>query len=280
MNASQRPVSSGPGGFLEALRGRWQIAPGLAALGLLAAAAYVLVVPRVYTATSAVRPTAAPGGRIILLPVQVPVPGLGGDAQAAGSAGVAAMAGKMLHSRLSPLALSKQITVTVRPGSGVLGITCAASSASGAASCANAFAKAYLQDRGAAAAASLNAQLHVLQGKITALQKTVSMLNTKISGLPSNAPARINDQATAASDTAQLQALNQRLASLTVDLTNTSGGHIVTAASPPGTPASPDKTLVLPGGLAAGLLLGLIAEFWLDRRDKRIRSIAVPGRNL
>jgi hypothetical protein len=30
MNTSQRPGSSGPGGFLEALRGRWQIAPGLA----------------------------------------------------------------------------------------------------------------------------------------------------------------------------------------------------------------------------------------------------------
>lgn len=275
MNTSQRPGSSGPGGFLGALRGRWQIAPGLAVLGLLAAATYVLVVPTVYTATASVRPAAVPGSGIILLPVQVPVRGLEIKAPVATSPSVGAMAGKMLQGSLSPLALSRQVAVTVVPESGLLDITCTASSASGAASCANAFAGAYLQSRSATEASSLNSRIHSLQGKVSALQKTISTLNTRISGLPSNSPARISDQATATSDTAQLGALNQQIASLINDSANTSGGHIVTAASPPGMPASPDKTLVLAGGLAAGLLLGLIAEFWLARRDRRIYSAAV-----
>jgi uncharacterized protein involved in exopolysaccharide biosynthesis len=275
MNTSQRPGSSGPGGFLGALRGRWQIAPGLAVLGLLAAAAYVLAVPTVYTATASVRPAAAPGSRIILLPVQVPVPGLEIKAPVVPSPAVGAMAGKMRYGSLSPLALSRQVAVTVPSESGLLDITCTASSASGAASCANAFARAYLQSRSAAATSSLNSRIHSLQGKVSAIQKTISTLNTRISGLRSNSPARISDRAAAASDNAQLAALNQQLASLTADLANTSGGHIVTAASPPGKPASLDKTLVLAGGLAAGLLLGLIAEFWLARRDRRIHSGAV-----
>lgn len=275
MNTSQRPDSSGPGGFLGALRGRWQIAPGLAALGLLAAAAYLLAVPKVYAATASVRPAAGPSSGIILLPVQVPGPGLEIKAPVVPSPAVGAMAGKMLHGSLSPLALSRQVAVTVLPESGLLDITCTASSASGAASCANAFARAYLQSRNATAASSLNSRIHSLQSKASALQKTVSTLNTRISGLPSHSPARINDQGTVAAANAQLGALNQQIASLTADLANTSGGHIVTAASPPGQPASPDKTLVLPGGLAAGLLLGLIVEFWMDRRDKRIRSAVV-----
>ena len=275
MNTSHRPDPSGPGGFLGALRGRWQIAPGLAVLGLLAAAAYVLVVPKVYTASASVRPAAVPGSRIILLPVQVPVPGLDTEAPIVNSPGVAAMARKMLRSSLSPLALSKQVTVNVSPESGVLDISCAASSASGAASCANAFAKAYLQDRHTAAAAPLRAQLKTLNAKVTSLNKSIATLNTQIAGLPPNSPTRINDQAAVANDKSLLSGLNHQVAALRLRqaAANSSGGQVITAASPPGKQASPDKTLVLPGGLAAGLLLGLIAEFWLDRRDKRIRSV-------
>lgn len=279
MNTSRRPDSPGPGGLLETLRGRWQIAPGLAVLGLLAATAYVLAVPTVYTATASVRPSSAgsavPSSRIILLPVQVPVPVLATEAQIVTSTSVAAMAGKMLRSSLSPLALSKQVTVTVPPDSGVLDITCTASSASGAAACANAFAQAYLENRSAVAAASLEARLRVLQGKVNALQRAIYTLHTQIGRRPSNSPTRITDQASEASHRAQLNTLKPQVAALLQALTDTSGGQIVTAASPPGKPAGPDKTLMLPGGLAAGLLLGLIAEFWLDRRDKRIRCLVV-----
>ena len=41
---------------------------------------------------------------------------------------------------------------------------------------------------------------------------------------------------------------------------------------PPGSPSSPRTLLVLPSGLLAGLLLGLLAAFALDFRDRRIHS--------
>ena len=272
MNTSQRPDSPGPGGFLEALRGRWQIAPGLAILGLLAAAAYVLVVPTAYTATAAVRP-ATPSTGIILLPVQVPDPS--GDAQAARSAEVAAMAGKLLHSSLSPLALSKQVTVTIPPCFQVLDIACTASSARGAADCANAVANAYLQDRNASAKAVINRQIATLKTQIRTLQRTAARLSSTIIGLPMNSAERTSAQAQLASVNVQLSSLNGKVAALYAELAQNYGGTIMTKASPPGKPASPNTTLVLPGGLAAGLLLGLIAEFCLDRRDKQIRSAFV-----
>jgi uncharacterized protein involved in exopolysaccharide biosynthesis len=273
MNTSQRPDSSEPGGFLEALRGRWQIAPGLAVLGLLAAAAYVLAAPAAYTATAAVRPATAPGTGIVLLPVQVP--DLRGDAQAARSTGVAAMAGKMLHSSLSPLALSKQVTVTVPPDTGVLDIGCTASSARGAADCANVVANAYLQNRTASAKAVINQQIAPLKAQIRSLQGTAARLSSTIIGLPMNSAERTSAQAQLASVRLQLSSLNGQVAALYAELAQINGGTVITKASPPAKPASPNTTLVLPGGLAAGLLLGLIAEFWLDRRDKQIRSAVV-----
>ncbi len=272
MNTSQRPDSSGPGGFLPALRGRWQIAPGLAALGLLAAAAYVLVIPKVYTATASVRPAATPNSGFNVLPYRVP--DLRGDAQAARSAGVAAIAGQMLHSSMSALALSNKVTVTVPPGSGALDIACTASSASSAARCANAFAAAYLKDRSASAA--LSQQITLLKTELSSVQKAVARLTTKISGLPSNSAEKAAAQAQLLhSDQSQLSSLNGQLTVLYGQAAQTSGGTVITAASPPRQPTSPGKTLVLTSGLAAGLFLGLIVEFWVDRRDKRIWSAVV-----
>lgn len=268
MNTSRRPDSSGPGGFLEALRGRWQIAPGLAVLGLLAAAAYLLAVPGVYTATASVRPAG-----LILLPVRVPGPG--GDAQAVPSAGVAARAEKMLHSRLSALELSSKVTMTAQPGSGVLDIACTVSSASGAAACANAFAHAYLQDRSASWETVISQQTTRLQSQVSSLQKRVAGLNAKISALPSHSVKRAAAQAELSSARRLLNSLNGQLAGLMGQAIQASGGTVITAAAPPREPDRPGKTLVLASGLAAGLLLGLIVEFWVDRRDKRIWSAVV-----
>jgi uncharacterized protein involved in exopolysaccharide biosynthesis len=263
---------------LWALRGRWQIAPALAVLGLLAAAAYVLGVPKVYTATASVRPAAAPGAGAIagtfLLPVWVLGPG--GDAQAAGSAGAAKIAGQMLHGSLSPLAARNEVSVSVAPGSGVVDISCTASSASGAAACANAFAAAYLNDRGASSKAAIDQHIAPLNSQINSLQKTVSGLKAKIISLPSHSAERPADQTRLASAQRQLSSLNTELLPLYAERAGlVNGGTVVTAASPTRGSAGPGKTLVLAGGLAAGLLLGLIAEFWIDRRDKRIWSAVV-----
>jgi hypothetical protein len=127
MNTSHGPDPSGLGRQRSVPRRRWLIVPGLAALGLLASAAYVVVgaevVPQVYTATAAIDVTSTaigPSQGIVVIPGRVP--DLHGQAKAVRSIGVAVIAGRMMHSGLSPRALTKNVTVTVPPNSWALDI--------------------------------------------------------------------------------------------------------------------------------------------------------------
>jgi len=277
MSSSQQPSTFESADYAGVLRRRWPIVLVVTVICLLGAVAYVFVAPKSYTASATVfvSPTGADlsaAGQGSSTKGSSGLVNLQTEAALVTSGTVTTIAQKKLHSPLTTYQLRKTVSVTVPTNSQVLTISCSASTAAGSAACAQAFAEAYLENRSATAASSLSSRMHSLQGKVSALQKTVSTLNTRISGLPSNSPARISDQATARSDTDQLSALNQQLASLTSDSTNTSGGHIVTAASPPGKPSSPDKSIALPAGLIAGLLLGLIGAFVWDRRDTRLHS--------
>ncbi|MDR2987744.1 MAG: hypothetical protein LBV34_23195 [Nocardiopsaceae bacterium] len=277
MSSSQQPSTFESTDYVGVLRRRWPIVLVVTIVCLLGAVAYTLVAPKSYTASATVfvSPTGADlssagqggsskGGSSLV--------NLQTEAALVTSGNVTAIAQHKLHSSLTTYQLRKQVSVSVPTNSQVLNISCSDKTASGAAACAQAFALAYLQNRSASASSALSSQMSSLQSKINALQKSVSTLNSRISGLPSNSPARISDQSTLSSDNSRLQAFNQQLASLTTDSTNVSGGHIVTAASPPGKPSSPDKTLALPAGLVAGLLLGLIAAFVWDRRDTRLHN--------
>ena len=160
----------------------------------------------------------------------------------------------------------------VPPNSQDMVITCTTSTKTGAAACANAFANAYLQNRTASAKAAINQQIAPLNSQIGSLQKTVSGLKAKIAGLPSNSAEKAADQTQLTSYQNQLGNLNTKVAALYGEKAQSNGGAIITKAQPPGSPISPKKSLVLPAGLFVGLVLGLIAAFIWDRRDKRIHS--------
>jgi uncharacterized protein involved in exopolysaccharide biosynthesis len=65
----------------------------------------------------------------------------------------------------------------------------------------------------------------------------------------------------------------RQIQSVTGQLTGApSGGSIITRATPPERPGGPSRLLAPPAGLVAGLLLGLIAAFLLDRRDRRLHG--------
>jgi uncharacterized protein involved in exopolysaccharide biosynthesis len=277
MNTSHGPDPSGPGRRQSVPRRRWLIVPGLAALGLLASAAYVVVgaavVPQVYTATAAVDVTnaaAGPSQGIVVIPG--PVPDLHGQAQTVRSIGVAASAGRMMHSRLSPRALTKNVTVTVPPNSWVLDIACADPSASRAATCANDFAKAYLRSSGRSAAKAVSAQVNTLGRAVTSFSRASATLRAKAAALPLNSPRRAADEARLTWDHGQLRSLTRQVKAVTGEPTHTSSGSIVTLATAPGKPAGPSKLPVLLSGPVAGLLVGVIAAFLLGRRDKRMHD--------
>jgi capsular polysaccharide biosynthesis protein len=275
MNPVLRPDSFETADYVGVLRRRWWIALALTVVGAVGAFGYVTVAPKAYTATAAanVTPTAADqsnsvagsrtSGALVNLDTQ---------AQIVVSTAVATLAGKMMHSPLTPWQLAQQINVTVPPNSSILDIACKASTATGAATCANDFVRAFLQNRHDSAVASLNSQVSLLQGKVSALNANVAALSTKISTLPNNSPTKAADVAKVNSDKSQLTKLTAQLASTNGELTNTNGGTLITPATPPGKPSSPKKTLILPSGAVVGLLIGLILAFLVDRRDKRVHN--------
>ena len=154
----------------------------------------------------------------------------------------------------------------------MLQISCQAATPAKAAACANAFAAAYLQNRSASAAAATKAQLDTVRGQINSLQRRVAQLNSQISVLPLNSPQRNAGQAQLQTATSQLRVLAGQDASLGAQSGASSGGSILTKATPPAKPSKPKKQIAFPGGLLAGLLAGLVVAFGLDRRNRRISS--------
>ena len=147
------------GDYLSLLRRRWWIVVGLACACLLLGAAYTVVSPKSYTATSSVFVT--PNAANITQAVGGRTSGainMDNESQIVQSDAVAALVAKQLHS--TNLAdLINQITVVVPANTTVLQISCAAPSAKQSAACAQDFANSYLASRQATAQTKINAQM-------------------------------------------------------------------------------------------------------------------------
>src|SRR5215469_16747404 len=271
MSSSQQPPPWETVEYTGVLRRRWPIAVAGALIGVVAALAYTTVAPKTYIATAAVYPRttgANVGNGLQGNRTNNALVNLDTEAQLITSGTVAGLAGNMMHSPLTDSQLAKEITVTVPPNSQVLDITCAASTAAAAATCANAFAAAYLQNRHTNAAAALSVRIQGLQGKVTALRKSMAKLQTAIGALPKTSTTRLSDQASVRSDSAQLRSLNAKISTLTVLAANVQGGRVITAATPAKKPDRPDKSLVVPSGVVAGLLV----PFLWERRTQRLHN--------
>jgi capsular polysaccharide biosynthesis protein len=276
VSVSQVPDSFEFADYLGVLRRRWLVVALFTCLGLAAAGAYVAVAHKAYTATASVNVTATgsagnqngavAGGRTSSLV------NLDTEAQIVQSSAVAASAARALHATDTPAAVAARVSVAVPANSSVLEISCQAATPQKAAACANAFATAYLQNRTASAAAATKAQLRTVRDQLNSLQRRVAQLTTQISVLPLNSPQRAAAQAQLQTASSQLRVLASQAAALSAQSGGSSGGSILTKASPPASPSKPKKLIAFPGGLLAGLLAGLIVAFALDRRKRRISS--------
>lgn len=164
--------------------------------------------------------------------------------------------------------LARSVTVIVPPNTSVLSIAFAAGSPSQAQSGAQAFANAYLDHRKVSAQADLASQADAIRGQIKDLQNQLAASTRRLSSLQGN--DRTLEQATHSSLVAQIQGLNSQLIPLTGNDVNP--GSVITAAQLPTTPSSPNSKLFLASGLLAGLLLGCVIAFSVDRLDRRIRG--------
>jgi capsular polysaccharide biosynthesis protein len=255
------------------LRRWWWVVLGMTLVGVIAAAAYAQVAAKTYTATASVYVTPTGGAPSNQL-ANSRTPGavnLDTEAQIVQSGTVAAIADRTLHSPLTPAALSKKTSVSVPPNSEILQIGCQASSPSAAVACANAFASAYLKNRSATATGQIGTQMRSLQTRVRSEEQTVTALTAKLKSM-GRSPKRVNVATQLQLDQSYLHSLTNQQATLTGDAANAAGGYVISKPLTPKSPSSPRKLLVLPGGLAVGLILGLVGAFWLARRDKRIRA--------
>ena len=261
--------------YLGVLGRRWRIVVAVTVACLLGALAYVVAAPKSYTTATLVY--VAPlglndGNQVAASRTGDSKVNLDTEAQLVTSGTVATMAAHLLRTNYPPGKLASLINITVPANSELLSIACTDSTAAGASDCANAFADAYLQNRSAKEKASISSQISSLQGKITALQKTIAVLDTEVTAQAPGTPARASDQNTANADRSQLHGLVTQVIALTTAGADNNGGHIVTKAPVPGRPSAPEKQIVVPSGLMFGLVLGLMLAFIWDRRDSRLHS--------
>jgi len=188
------------------------------------------------------------------------------------SATVAQAADKLMHSTDNVQKLLSRVSVTVPANSQVLSISCEAATPDDAASCAQAFAQAYLNYSSNSTTASLKSEISTLKSNTSTLESDSAKLKVAIANLPDNSPLRASDNVQLTSDQGQLSSLNGQIATLTADLADPSGGSIISNASPPLKATSPKALLIIPSGVLGGLLIGLVLAYLVDRRTRRIRG--------
>jgi capsular polysaccharide biosynthesis protein/MinD-like ATPase involved in chromosome partitioning or flagellar assembly len=259
--------------YTGVLRRRWWLIVLVAILGTAAGVGYFKTAHKVYTATASVYVTATSATVNQLANGRTSgAVNLDTEAQVVQSAAVGQAAAKLMHTPTNLQQLIQRVSVTVPANSQVLAISCEGSSAAGAASCAQSFAQAYLAYNSASTTDSINSQISALQSRIGNLQSASAKLTVEAAALPANSTQRASDEEQLNSDHSQLTSLNSQVAALTTDLVDPSGGSIISNASPPLRATSPKPTLILPSGLLAGLLIGLVLAYLVDRRDRRIRG--------
>jgi Mrp family chromosome partitioning ATPase/capsular polysaccharide biosynthesis protein len=259
--------------YTGTLRRRWWVIVVVAIVGTLGAVGYFRTAHKVYTATASVYVTASSSGTAGQLANSrtTSTVNLDTEAQVVQSATVAQAADKLMHSTDNVQLLLRRVSVTVPANSQVLAISCEASSPDGAATCAQAFAQAYLNYSSSTTTASIKRQLTTLQSNTSTLESSSAKLKVAIANLPDNSPQRASDSEQLTSDQNQLSSLNGQIATLTANLANPSGGSIISNATAPLTATSPKALLIIPSGLLGGLLIGLVLAYLVDRRHRRIR---------
>lgn len=278
--AVARPESLELSDYLSVLRRRWLIVLLLTVVGVVIAGAYVKTATKMYTATSLVQVSPLSNNATAAVGRTSGSVNMDNEAQIVQSNTVASAAAQALHSPLGPQDLVKYISVAVPPNTTFLRISCDAPTARGSDVCADAFASAYLANRHSTIVNSLSGQLAANQTRIAKVSKIVASLKKKLNSLAPDATGRTTIQLSVSADDALLHTLENNDNTMVPLLDglnlpgNTAVGQVVTPATTPDSPSSPRKLLIVPSGLLAGLLIGLMCAYLVDRRDHRVHS---PG---
>ncbi|MGP4026722.1 Wzz/FepE/Etk N-terminal domain-containing protein [Actinomadura sp. 3N407] len=254
--------------YLTLLRRRWLIITGSTLAFLALSVAAFLLMPRTYESQSVIQvkpidQSADDRDR----PREVDTTS---EAQRLRSTEVAARAAKIMSTGATPSELLGAMGVTALPDSSVLEVTWTGATPQEAQKGAQAFAQAFLADRlergqqqYKTEAASLREQINKLRQHDQAQTRQMARA-TGAEGSALRAERQLTRN--------QISALSERLTATNIAAANIDPGGIITNAERPGSAATPKATLYLPGGLAIGLLLGLVTAVIRDRTDTRVRG--------
>jgi Mrp family chromosome partitioning ATPase len=239
------------------------------ALGLVAAGALAAGLPHKYMATSKVVVNQVPSDT----PDQTkttPAVAIGTEAQIARSSVVRDLAGqKYLPKSMDPHLLNSGLVVSIVTDSAVLRFDFTAKRADQALAGAQAYAAAYLDNRGATARAFVDDVIQQLQSQVKTTQQQIDAAQKAKNNAPSGSSERTRQQA-------QLNTLNQKLLNIDNDLATRQNSRVEpgseitkpTAAHRTGTQAP----VVIAAGLILGLVVGLGAATLRERTDPRLRE--------
>jgi succinoglycan biosynthesis transport protein ExoP len=267
------PMATGSvelGDYLRVVRRQFALILALAVLGAAAAAAYSFRRTAVYESSVSVlvRPITTnafdPGQRV---DQQL---NMNNQRQIALSEPVAALAAKLLATKVSPAALLEHVAADVPQNSQIVRIHYRDTVPLSAQRAAEAFAKAYLSFRQTDAERQAKTTRQGLVDDIAGLQKQADAAQKAATDENATSAAR-------AAANARYGALNNRIQGLQNQLTAYIGldftpGTVIDAADLPSRPASPKHQLDLGIGLFLGLFLGVALAFVRDRTDDRLRG--------
>ncbi|WP_209313020.1 lipopolysaccharide biosynthesis protein [Streptomyces lonarensis] len=174
--------------------------------------------------------------------------------------------------------LKEDLQVTNPPNTEVLRFSYTATEPETAAGRANAFVRAYLGNRQAAAQDLVDSMAGALQEQRTAQEERLEETEEQISGALDGTRAQEEALASRAAVVARIGEIDARVSELRS--LDTSGGRVITRAAVPDSPSGPGLVMLLVLGTAVGVGIGLLAAWIRLVFDPRVRSAGDVAREL
>ncbi|WP_435604888.1 polysaccharide biosynthesis tyrosine autokinase [Streptomyces sp. bgisy130] len=202
---------------------------------------------------------------------------MGTERQIAQSVSVAASAAKSLKLHEVPAKLQRELRVSNPPETQTLMFEYDADSPDRAAALVNAFVRAYLDYREAAAKQRIDSTVSKLGAELKTVEDQREELDRRATngGGTSGRATDDSERNNVASQIADLQGRISSLKSL-----DTTPGDIVRKGDPPAFPSSPGLVVLLLAGAVVGLVLGILAAWVRSVLEPRVRSVADVQDNL
>lgn len=266
------------GRYWDVLVSRWTVVLAAAGLGLFIAGLYVFIVPSTYSATTTLAvfpistdPYAANRNSNNLIDMSA-------EAVTASSFKVAELAAEATGNAWDVTELRNSTTVSTGSDSTTMTIVTTARSEERAREGAAAMAEAYLQSRSDQAAVSIDSVVERDRARIDEHRQELTSAIERLAVAPQGSP----DAAEASSDqqiiNLQISALLSRISSL--EGIDTTGGVILNPASLTTVVVKPARLTTLLTGLAAGVVVGVVAAFVTHSRRKTVNTVQDLSREL